>query len=368
MKTLQMRLAGMAVILLLLSPYSSAQSHLTLPFDGGNQKSQVTQWIGLVEVTITYFSPDITSPQGENRQGKIWGQLVPYNGGDPYPWRAGANRNTTISFSHDVTIEGAPLAAGIYGLHMIPSADEWTIIFSNNATSWGSFTYNQAEDALRVAVRPEKGSYHEWLSYDFIVRRPDQAVAALKWENLQVPFKIEADVKNIYLNNIRNELRDEAGFSWQAWNEAAKFCLENEINYEEALKWVNRSISGDYFSLETSANLQTKAGLLEKMGRHEEAEKVLKKALDLGTPDELYQFARGLMREEKYEEALSVFKLSYKQHQDAWPVHLGLGRGYEGVGDRKNALKHFKLALKDAPNARQKISIGKMIEKLENRK
>lgn len=268
--------------------HSWAQSHLTLPFDGDNQKSSVTQWIGLVEVTITYFSPDVTSPSGEDRRGQIWGNLVPYNNGDPYPWRAGANHNTKISFTHDVTIEGAPLAAGTYGLHMVPAEDEWTIIFSNNSTSWGSFTYDRLEDALRVKVKPRPVDYHEWLTYDFIIRCPDHAVAALKWENLQVPFRIGADIKNIYLNNIRNELRDEKGFSWQAWHEAAAYCLENEINYEEALIWVNRSISGDYFSLETSANLQTKAGLLEKMGRKEEAKAVLQRALDLGTPDELY--------------------------------------------------------------------------------
>lgn len=72
------------------------------------------------------------------------------------------------------------------------------------------------------------------------------------------------------------------------------------------------------------------------------------------------------MREKKNAEALEVFKMSYKKYKDAWPVHLGLGRGYQGVGDRKNALKHFKLALKDAPNARQRLNIGKIIEGLEN--
>ena len=366
MKTHLLKILMLAVFAQ-FSFFSVAQSHLTLPFDGDNQKSSVTQWIGLVEITITYFSPDVTSPTGKDRRGQVWGKLVPYNNGDPYPWRAGANRNTTISLSHDVTIEGIPLSAGTYGLYMIPSSDEWIIIFSNNSTSWGSFTYDQQEDAIRVKVKPAPGEYHEWLTYDFVVRRPDHAVAALKWESLQVPFRIDADIKNIYLDNIRNELRDEAGFSWQSWHEAAKYCLENEINYEEALGWVNRSISGDYFSLETSANLQTKAGLLEKMGRTEEAEATLQRALELGTPDELYQYARGLMREKKNEEALKVFKLSYKKHKDAWPVHLGLGRGYRSVGDYKNALKHFRLALKDAPNSRQKLNISGMIEELENR-
>jgi len=158
----------------------AAQSHLTLPWDGENQKARVSQWMGLVEVTITYFSPDIQGPGGEDRRGKIWGDLVPYNQGDPYPWRAGANRNTTISFSHDVTVEGQALSAGTYGLHMIPSPSEWIVIFSHNATSWGSFTYQQEEDALRVTVRPRKAStYAEWLTYEFTERLPDKTLAVL---------------------------------------------------------------------------------------------------------------------------------------------------------------------------------------------
>ena len=176
-------------LILITTNYLTAQSHLSHPWEAGNQKAQVTQWVGLVEVSITYFSPDVTSPNGEDRNGKIWGDLVPYNNGDPYPWRAGANHNTTISFTHDVTIEGQPLTAGTYGLHMIPGPDEWTIIFSNNSTSWGSFTYDQSEDALRVKVKAKPSEFHEWLTYEFIDRQPDFTVAALKWENLQVPFK-----------------------------------------------------------------------------------------------------------------------------------------------------------------------------------
>ncbi len=343
-----------------------AQSHITLPWDGGNQKAQVSQWMGLVQVTITYFSPDVTAPNGQNRKGQIWGDLVPYNAGEPYPWRAGANRNTTISFSHDVTVEGEILEAGLYGLHMIPSATTWTLIFSNNATSWGSFTYTSDEDALRVTVNPQEGPYKEWLSYEFIDRLPDQCTGVMQWENLAVPFSIKADVKNLYLEHIRNELRDEAGFTWESWYQAANYCLENEINYQEALGWINRSISGDYFSNENAANLFVKAGLLEKLQDPVNAQKARDRALQLGSSDQLYQFGRKLIREKKGEEALKVFKLNLKRHKDAWPVHLGLGRAYNNLGDTKNAIKHFKLALKDAPNSRQELNIQKIITNLES--
>ena len=108
-----------------LSSSIFAQS-ITLPPSGSNQKSEVTQYIGaLAKVTIAYSSPDVTSPTGDDRTGQIWGQVVPYGlnnlGFGPAtaaPWRAGANENTTITFSHDMLVEGKPIAAGTYGLHM----------------------------------------------------------------------------------------------------------------------------------------------------------------------------------------------------------------------------------------------------------
>ncbi len=113
---------------------SLAFAQISTPPSGGNQKSVVTQYMGLVSVTITYNSPDVTAPNGQDRTDKIWGQLVPYglnnlqfgtsSDENPSPWRAGANENTTIEFSHDVQVEDQPLKAGTYGLHMIPGEDE----------------------------------------------------------------------------------------------------------------------------------------------------------------------------------------------------------------------------------------------------
>src|SRR5215813_5065221 len=132
--------AGLAQSLVLDIPYQS-------------QGAQVTQRIGITDVTIRYHRPLV-------KDRKVWGGLVPYG----QVWRAGANINTTIAFSDPVTVEGQPLAAGTYGLHMIPNADEWTVIFSKNSTSWGSFTYDQAEDALRVNVKPRATEMHEALT------------------------------------------------------------------------------------------------------------------------------------------------------------------------------------------------------------
>ena len=112
----------------------------------------VTQRVGLTDITITYCRPGV-------KGRTIWGDLVPYgmNPGSEYtkgkefPWRAGANENTTIKFSKDVHIEGKDLAAGIYGVHMIPGKEEWVVIFSKNSTSWGSYSYKAEEDGNRCS-------------------------------------------------------------------------------------------------------------------------------------------------------------------------------------------------------------------------
>src|SRR5271154_6676258 len=108
-----------------------------------SQHAEVVQRIGVTDITINYSRPLVNGR-------KVFGGLEAYG----KVWRAGANENTTITFTDPVTIEGKPLDKGTYGLHMIPNADEWTIIFSKNSTSWGAFTYDQAEDALRVTVKP----------------------------------------------------------------------------------------------------------------------------------------------------------------------------------------------------------------------
>jgi hypothetical protein len=156
-------------------------------------RASVMQKLGTdAVVTIDYGRPGV-------KGRKIWGGLVPYglNPGDkysknkPYPWRAGANQNTTIEFNKDVLIEGKPLPAGKYGIHMIPGEKEWIVIFSKKNDAWGSFSYNQDEDALRVTVTPLKAPYEEWLMFGFGDLAGTSATAYLRWEQVKVPFKIQ---------------------------------------------------------------------------------------------------------------------------------------------------------------------------------
>lgn len=374
-----MRLRSMrsplALCLLLGAPLT-AQSGLTLPPSADNQKSTVTQGIGLVTVSITYNSPDVTGPTGEDRTGKIWGQLVPwgmaqlgFGTAKASPWRAGANENTVFTVSHDVEIEGQKLPAGSYGFHVIPEEkSDWTLIFSKNSTSWGSFFYDPAEDALRVKVAPQPNEYTHWLTYDFVDRRPDRATVALKWEKLRVPFTISVpNIKDYYLASIREELRSSIGFSWQSWDAAAQYCLQNDLDLDEALTWAEAAISAPFIGQANFTTLQTKAAVLSKLGRGAEAETVLAAAIDHPTADVvgIHMLGRRLQAEGNKEKALEVFKKNAAMHPGLWPVDLGLARGYADAGNLAKALEHAKIALNVAPDDPSRNNVKSIIAKLE---
>jgi tetratricopeptide (TPR) repeat protein len=348
-----------------------------MPPSGDNQKASVTQHIGLVKVTVEYSSPDVTGPAGENRRGKIWGGLVPYGIHDlgfnnrRGPWRAGANENTVFTVSHPVKVQGKPLPAGRYGLHMIAGEKEWTVVFSRNSSSWGSFSYDEAEDALRVSAVPEKAPFKEYLSYEFIDRKPDRATMALEWEELRIPLTISVDdPAALYVERMREELRGAAGFNWQNWAAAAQYCVQQDRNLEEALKWADNAIETPFVGQANFTTLSTKAQVLEKLQRADEAAGVMAKALELpgAQPVEIHMYGRQLLSQGRREDAMAVFKRNKERFGDAWPVHVGLARGYSAMGDYKAALKHAETALGQAPDPLNKKSLEEAVLKLRQGK
>jgi len=366
--------ALVAAAFLAAMPAVSQQPGLTLPPDGDNQFSSVTQGIGLVRVTIQYNSPDVHSPTGEDRRGKIWGGLVPYGManlgfgtcGDQCPWRGGANENTVFTTSHDVKIEGQPLPAGSYGLHFIPGQDEWTVVFSKNSSSWGSFTYDSKEDALRVKVKPEKSEYNEWLTYEFIDRKPDRATAALKWEDLRVPFTISVDnIADLYIAEMGRELRSSPGFTWQNWAAAARYSLQNN-RPEQALAWAQTAVSPG-LGQENFTTLTTLAEVQAANGKADDSKKTLERAISHPTagPIDIHLYGRQLLAQNKKEEAMRIFELNAKKHPNAWPVHVGLARGYAALGRNKEAVAEARLALAQAPDANSRQGVETLIKQLE---
>jgi tetratricopeptide (TPR) repeat protein len=343
-----------------ISAWAMGQA-LTSPPSGDNQKSAITQWIGPVTVTIKYSSPDVHAPNGDDRTGKIWGEVAHYGfidqGFGPSkaaPYRAGANENTTITFSHDVKVNGKDLKAGTYGLFLdVEKEGPWKWIFSNNSKSWGSYFYNPSEDALRVDVTPEDAPYTEWLTYGFDERKPSTTTAYMQWEKKRIPFKIEVpNVNEIYVNIMRDELRSNTGFDYRNFQNAALFAARNKINLEEALTWADNAISMPFFGRAEFGTLQTKATVLRAMNRNDEADAYMQRAINHPTASvqNIHQYARTLLSEGKKEKALEVFKLNRQKHpEDTFTTYVGLARGYAAVGDTKNAIKNWETAIKNLP-------------------
>ncbi|HEV2686936.1 MAG TPA: DUF2911 domain-containing protein [Bryobacteraceae bacterium] len=351
---------------------------LTLPPSGNNQRASVIQYIGPVQVTIEYSSPAVHAGNGQDRRSQIWGKLVPYgmsdlglNGGKLSPWRAGANENTVFAISDPVTIEGQALAAGRYGLHMIPGQDEWTIIFSKNAHAWGSFFYDESDDALRVKVNPTKHEYREYLTYEFSGRKPAETTAALQWEELSVPWTIKVDdIKEIYTSRLRRELTAEVAFDYRAYDAAAQYLANANVHLEEALKWADKAISMPFIGQANFDTLSTKALVLSKMGRGQEAMTIMQGAIKLPgtTALQIHGYGRTLQQLKQNQAALEVFKYNFERNGDAWPVHVGLMRGYAGIGDLPQALEHARKAVAQAPDAANKNNLENMVKLLSEGK
>ena len=364
-----MKYAKVFVLALAAVLATTAHAQMTLPPGGGNQRCEVTQYMGLVKATIVYNSPDVAGRE-------IWGKLVPYglanlNFGksteqNPSPWRVGANENTTIAFSHDVQVEGKPLKAGTYGLHMIPGETEWVVIFSNNSTAWGSYMYVPSDDALRVTVKALPcAEFTEYLTFDFTDRLQNGATARLKWASLQVPFKISVpNGDELYVQKLREEMAGQKGFNWLNVVAATNFCASRKINLEEAYGWVQGLIDRNtrFFAI-----YNAKSAVLVAMGKQAEADATMKEAINLpdATAGQIVGYGRSLITAKREKEAMPVFELANKRFPNNPMALMGIARGYSAAGDAKKALKYAQDAFKVETNAGNKSQIDAMIKKLE---
>jgi hypothetical protein len=329
----------------------SAQNDLNLP--DVSQAAEVKQRIALTDITVKYHRPLVNGR-------KIWGGLVPYG----KVWRVGANENTTIEFSDPVSVEGQPLAKGIYGLHMIPNPDSWTVIFSKSNTAWGSYSYKQEEDALRVNVKPRPlAEMKEALEFEFEDLKPESTAVTLKWEKLGVPFTVSIKDADQTLQNIRAQLKGRGQFTWQALDEGAQFCLTRKINLDEALRWADASIQNE----ERFDNLSTKADILKALNRSDEAKAVWNHALEMATAVQLYSYGRGLQFKKQGPEAMEIFQAVAKRFPQTVYGHLAEARIKSAAGDFSGAAGEATQAQSAAPTDAQKQSIKALIDRLQSK-
>lgn len=314
-----------------------------------SQRAVITQRVGITDITVTYHRPLVNGRQ-------IWGKTVPYG----KVWRSGADQNTTIEFSDAVTIEGKALPKGIYGLHTIPGENEWTVIFSKASTAWGSFTYDQAEDALRVMVNPRAADFHEALTYSFDDPKQNAVTVSLEWEKISVPFQVGVSVNEIVQASLHNQLRGIAQYTWEGWDDGATYLLENQGDLQEALKYSDASIQNE----ERFDNLMTKSRIQEALGRKEEATASKEKALTMANSQQLHNYGRQLQMSGHQAEGFEIFQRNIKNHPNEWYVHGEVARIACSKGDFDTAAREMKLAAAGAPDY-AKQAIDGLVKRLQ---
>ena len=336
------QLVGLAFVGILAASTLAAQyPPLVLP--QASQAATVSQTVGLTEISISYHRPAVAGRE-------VWGKLVPFD----TVWRAGANENTVISFSTPVKLAGQDLAAGRYGLHMIPSRDEWTVILSRDANAWGSFAYDPKADVLRVKTTPAPAPDPvERLIYTFDGTSDSTVVATLRWEKLTVPIPIAVDTRQVVLDSLRQQLTGLHQFFWQPWSQAAAWCVANNVNLDEATTWADRSIAIQ----ENFTNLRVKAALAEKRGEGTGAEELRRRALAIAGEADINSYGYALLTAGKTDSAIAVFQKNVKDHPKSWNTYDSLAEAYAKKGDKRRAIEMYTKArrLTQDPNQHRRI-------------
>lgn len=369
MKLKSLLWAVLAVALLPLSTFAQA---LQIP-QNTNFGCSAGRKLGVTDIEITWHAPGV-----KGREGKIWGTdvapfgytVLGYGSNVDSPWRAGADECTTISFSTDVTINGKPLAAGKYALFMLLSPDSTTLIFNKNVHAWGAYFYNKSQDVLRVVTRQEKNrpEVQERLAYNFSNQTDNSVEVSLDWERWRIPFTVAIDAKAVTLASIRSQMSSALGFDPPSLELAASWCVTNDINYEEALNWINSATDPNLGGSKTFRALSTKSKILDKLGKKDEAAKILSEAIENGSATDLHQYGRQLLSQKKTDEAFVVFEKNHQKNNGAWPTNVGMMRAYSAKGNYKKALEFAKLALPQAPDEVNKKSLEEAVKKLSEGK
>ena len=335
-------LAGTAAVLAAFAlPLAAQAPPLVMP--KVSPRASVTQQIGLSEISITYDRPAIGGRE-------VWGALVPFDS----VWRAGANENTVIAFSSPVRVAGQEVAAGRYGLHMIPSRGEWTVILSRQANAWGSFSYDPKEDVLRVTSKPVPvAESQERLAYTFDAPGADTVVAMLRWEKLAVPIPIAVNGTQVVVDSLRQQLRGLQQFSWQPWMQAAAWCAAKDVNLEEATEWAQRSIALQ----ENFNNLRVKALLMEKRGDSSAAEELRRRSFTVATEPDWNAYGYMLLGQDKVDSAIAIFRKNVKDYPRSWNTYDSLGEALAKKGDKKRAVEAYRKArqMTEDPTQRKRI-------------
>ena len=351
-RTLALALAPLLLAGPLFTP-AAAQERLIQ--DMPSPRAEIIQTVGVTRVHVDYSRPGV---KGRDVIGNP--QIVAFD--SPQAWRAGADENTVFSVDRDVRIEGQPLAAGSYGVHMFPKRDApWTVAFSTNSAAWGSYSYDPAEDALRVDVEAREGSFQEWLEYEFQELDKNGATLVLRWADIEVPLRIEVDTDEHVVEYIRDDYLRGYGF-WvpQQLAQAATYCVRNDVNLEEAEGWAQQAAT----SAPSFAHYTLLATLQDKLGKAEAAEASREQGEQFATEQERNTLGYQLLQGGEVAKAVQVFERNLAAFPMSWNAHDSLAEACIAAGDKGRARELYAKALELAPDEASRTRIQGTLAKL----
>ena len=340
-----------------------AQQTLTATTPMVSPKASISQTVGITKIEVIYSRPAV-------RERQVWGKVVRFSQepskrekGKTRPWRAGANENTIITFSTDAFVDSIPIKAGSYGVYMyIQESGDIECIFSSNYQSWGSYYYDPEKTVARVNTKWQDHKHTERMKFDFDSLTQSTVLLTLKWGNKSIPVPIQVDIKATTLKNLQQEIQSRHMINHMGPQEAAEWCLRNDTNLEQALRWANYSIS----FVKVFSNLKIKSEILEKLDRPDEAEEIMKEALSMGSVFELHRYGGQMLKQKKIDQAFEIFQFNAKKHPNQWPVNYGLSKAYSAKSEFKTAIKYMNKAIENCPNESTLAFLKQKLELLKN--
>jgi tetratricopeptide (TPR) repeat protein len=150
------------------------------------------------------------------------------------------------------------------------------------------------------------------------------------------------------------------GFGWQGYSSAAAYALQNKVNYDQALSWIDQAIA-----INPGFPPQViKAGLLNEMGKTAEADKVMQDAIAASSENDLNNYGYQLLNQGQQDKAINIFITNTKRHPESANVWDSLGEGYAIKGDKQNAISSFRKSLSMNPPANVKANSEKYLKQL----
>ncbi len=262
---LRFRMAAFAAATAVLALVPLA-AHAELILPRSSPKANLVQQIGITDLTMSYSRPGVKSRA-------IWGALVPYD----QPWRTGANEATTFTTTDPISVGGNALPAGTYSFFTIPTAGDWTVIFSKQQGQWGAYEYDPNQDAARLTVKPTAADPVEWMQFTFDDLTANSANLTLRWEKLKVVVPISVDVPALALARARTEIGAAKADDWRTPYRAAQYSFDNAVALDEGATWLDKSIAIE----PAYANLNLKSRWLAKNGDTKGAIATANKALEI---------------------------------------------------------------------------------------